>query len=100
MYASHQPNRAPTPPPQTIKIQVKQEPSSVASDTSEPCQVGTPAPGVKRSDPYEFDDDVTAANVSLKIFAKLKVVDVKYIHISCIIIFKGEGWVPKFKYKK
>ena len=65
LYSTHQPNRAPTPPPQTIKLQIKQEPNTTASsENSDSCQQNIPNSGVKRSDPYEFDDDMAAPNVS------------------------------------
>lgn len=52
LYASHQPNRAPTPPPQ---------PARPPSCRPEPDPDATGQP--KRADPYEFDDDMNAANV-------------------------------------
>lgn len=71
LYSTHQPNRAPTPPPQAVKLQVKTEPCMTTStEQSELCQQNMSSSGVKRSDPYEFDDDMAAPNVSMEGFKR------------------------------
>ncbi|KAK6638178.1 hypothetical protein RUM44_008606 [Polyplax serrata] len=62
LYSTHQPNRAPTPPPEAVKIQIKQEPDATTAEAGDSCQSVVPVPGAKRSDPYEFDDDMAGAN--------------------------------------
>lgn len=88
LYSTHQPNRAPTPPPQTVKLQIKQEPNVTASsESSESCQQTIPNSGIKRSDPYEFDDDMAVPNVSNEIF-NTRGASVKNSHM--IVIFMPE----------
>jgi len=57
LYASHQPNRAPTPPPNPVR--------TAFCHSENPLDPSTAMAGnIKRNDPYEFDDDMNPNMVS------------------------------------